>query len=65
MPSQIDIFPRNDEHAWHASRQRTTARPFPGSNSEISPLRIIAGAGGQPRMCKSTGTTFDTPPATA
>jgi hypothetical protein len=35
------------------------------SNRAINPFKISLGAGGQPRMCTSTGTTFETPPMTA
>ena len=38
---------------------------FCASNSAIRPLRISVGGGGHPRMCRSTGTTAETPPATA
>ncbi len=33
--------------------------------SVSSPFRISIGRGGQPGMCRSTGTTSDTPPTTA
>lgn len=35
------------------------------STSAISPLSSAAGSGGQPGMCKSTGTTVDTAPSQA
>jgi hypothetical protein len=36
-----------------------------GSSSVSSPLSNCVGWGGQPRICRSTGTTPETPPTTA
>ncbi len=35
------------------------------TSSARRPLSNCVGLGGQPRMCRSTGTTADTPPTTA
>src|SRR5262245_31926491 len=43
----------------------TVRRTVFSSSSARSPLKSASGVGGQPLMCRSTGITAETPPATA
>ncbi len=52
---------RTIETACHETRPSSLT----SSNNPSRPLRISIGDGGHPGICRSTGTTLETPPITA
>ena len=59
------VVPVTDVEAASCTNQREFAAEAPCSTSAMRPFSRSIGRGGQPRMCRSTGTTDETPPTQA